>query len=166
MAAAAAPPASKLRRVIEVDEHGNRSPASSVASDPTSSVEALRPRQEIRYVSARDGVHLASATAGNGPPLVKTAKWLNHTEYDWESPVWSPLLGRLAVRNCLLCYDERGTELSDCDVPHCSFAAFIEDLEAAVDTFELERFALFGMLQGAPIGIAHAVRHPRIQSLV
>ena len=25
---------------------------------------------------------------GTGPPLVKAANWLNHLEYEWDSPVW------------------------------------------------------------------------------
>jgi hypothetical protein len=33
-------------------------------------------------------VHLAVATTGRGMPLVKTANWLNHIEFDWHSPVW------------------------------------------------------------------------------
>jgi hypothetical protein len=33
--------------------------------------------QEIKYCRASDGVRLAYATVGQGPPLVKTANWLN-----------------------------------------------------------------------------------------
>ena len=41
--------------------------------------------QEIKYCRAPDGVRLAYATIGQGPPLVKTANWMNHLEYNWES---------------------------------------------------------------------------------
>ena len=44
--------------------------------------------QTIRFVTATDGVKLAYAVSGNGPPLLKTANWLNHLEFDWQSPVW------------------------------------------------------------------------------
>ncbi len=44
-------------------------------------------RQEIRYCRTADGVRLAYALSGHGSPLVKTGNWLNHLEYDWESPV-------------------------------------------------------------------------------
>ena len=40
--------------------------------------------QEIRYCRTADGVRLAYAISGQGPPLVKTGNWLNHLEYDWE----------------------------------------------------------------------------------
>jgi DNA-binding winged helix-turn-helix (wHTH) protein/pimeloyl-ACP methyl ester carboxylesterase len=124
-------------------------------------------KQEIRFCRTPDGVHLAVATAGSGPPLVKTANWLNHVEFDWQSPVWVPLFTWLAARSCLVRYDERGTGLSDRDVLAFSFEAFVDDLEVVVDTLGLRRFPLLGISQGAPIAIAYAVRHPeRVSRLV
>ena len=43
-------------------------------------------KQEIRYCKAPDGVRLAYATAGSGPPMLRSAHWLGHLEYDWELP--------------------------------------------------------------------------------
>ena len=124
-------------------------------------------KQQVRFCKASDGVHLAFSAVGSGPPLVKTANWLNHLEFDWQSPVWSPLFTRLSARHRLIRYDERGTGLSDRDVPDFSFEAFVRDLEAVVDTLRLDRFALFGVSQGAPVAIAYAVRHPeRVSRLV
>jgi DNA-binding winged helix-turn-helix (wHTH) protein/alpha-beta hydrolase superfamily lysophospholipase len=123
--------------------------------------------QAITFCQAPDRVHLAVATAGRGRPLVKTANWLNHLEFDWQSPVWAPLFTRLASRHLLVRYDERGTGLSDRDVPEFSFASFVSDLETVVDACGLSRFALFGISQGAPVAIAYAVRHPdRVSRLV
>jgi pimeloyl-ACP methyl ester carboxylesterase len=48
--------------------------------------------------------------------LVKAANWLNHLEYDWQSPTWSELLHELAASHLLVRYDERGNGLSDWDV--------------------------------------------------
>ena len=45
--------------------------------------------QTIRFVTTRDGDKLAYAVSGSGPPLLKTANWLNHLEFDWQSPVWT-----------------------------------------------------------------------------
>jgi pimeloyl-ACP methyl ester carboxylesterase/DNA-binding winged helix-turn-helix (wHTH) protein len=123
--------------------------------------------QTVSFCRARDGVHLAVAAAGQGLPLVKTANWLNHLELDWRSPVWAPLFGRLAARYHLVRYDERGTGLSDRDVPRFTFHAFVRDLETVVDHCRLPRFALLGISQGAPVAIAYAVRHPeRVSRLV
>jgi pimeloyl-ACP methyl ester carboxylesterase len=52
-------------------------------------------------------------------------------------------------------------------VPDISFAGFEQDLDAVVEALHLERYVLLGISQGAPIGIAHAVRHPeRVSRLV
>jgi pimeloyl-ACP methyl ester carboxylesterase/DNA-binding winged helix-turn-helix (wHTH) protein len=124
-------------------------------------------RQQITFCRTSDGVHLAVATVGSGNPLVKTANWLNHLEFDWHSPVWSPLFSRLAARCRLIRYDERGTGLSSRDVPDFSFEAFVHDLETVVDELGLDRFALLGVSQGAPVSIAYAVRHPeRVSRLI
>ena len=129
--------------------------------------DAVGPPHRIRFCKTSDDVHLAVATTGCGMPLVKTANWLNHLEFDWQSPVWSPLFSRLAAQCQLVRYDERGTGLSDRDVADFSFEAFVRDLEAVVDEFALQRFALLGISQGAPVSIAYAVRHPeRVSRLV
>lgn len=121
----------------------------------------------IRFCETPDHVHLAVATTGRGMPLVKTANWLNHLEFDWQSPIWSPLFTRLAAHHQLVRYDERGVGLSDRDVEDFSFEAFVRDLETVVDQLELQRFALLAVSQGAPVSIAYAVRHPeRVSRLV
>ncbi|HEX2344932.1 MAG TPA: alpha/beta fold hydrolase [Vicinamibacterales bacterium] len=124
-------------------------------------------QQTVKFCRAPDGVHLAVATAGRGLPLVKAANWLNHIEFDWQSPVWAPLFTRLAAECELVRYDERGVGLSDRTVPDFSFDAFVRDLEAVVDECGLRRFALMGISQGAPVSIAYAVRHPeRVSRLI
>ena len=56
-------------------------------------------RQEIRFCTASDGIRIAYAEVGAGPPLLKTANWLNHLEADWQSPIWSHLLHALAAEH-------------------------------------------------------------------
>lgn len=116
--------------------------------------------QDVTFCRTADGVHLAVAVSGTGPPVVKAANWLNHIAYDWHSPVWSPALRLLASRYRLVRYDERGTGLSDWDVEETSFEAFVLDLETVVDWLGLERFALLGISQGAAVSIAYTARHP------
>lgn len=118
------------------------------------------PPQEIRFCTTADGVRLAYATTGAGPPLVKAANWLSHLDYDWESPVWRHWLVELSRRFRLVRYDERGCGLSDWDVPRFSFDDWVDDLEAVVDAAGLDRFPLLGLSQGGPVAIAYAVRHP------
>jgi DNA-binding winged helix-turn-helix (wHTH) protein/pimeloyl-ACP methyl ester carboxylesterase len=123
--------------------------------------------QEVHFCTASDGVRIAYALAGKGPPLVKAANWLNHLEYDWQSPIWSHLLHELASRYQLIRYDERGNGLSDWDVKEISFEAFVRDLESVVEATKLKRFALLGISQGCAVSIAYALRHPeRVSHLV
>jgi len=93
--------------------------------------------------------------------LVKTANWLNHIQFDWQSPVWRHWLRELTNENCLVRYDERGNGLSDWDTPKLSFEAFVDDLETVVDAAGLDQFDLLGISQGAPVAIAYSLRHPR-----
>lgn len=125
------------------------------------------PFQVVRHCSAPDGVSLAWSAVGEGFPLVKTANWLNHLEFDWQSPVWRHWLRELTRSNCLIRYDERGNGLSEREIPDFSLDAFVEDLEAVVDAAGVEQFDLFGISQGAPVAIAYSLRHPgRIRRMV
>ena len=87
-------------------------------------------RQEISFCTSGNNVRIAYAKVGSGPPLVKAGNWLNHLEYDWESPVWSHLLKWMAGGHQLIRYDARGNGLSDWDVQDISFDAFVRDLES------------------------------------
>ncbi len=123
--------------------------------------------QTIRFLTADDGVKLAYASSGSGPPLVKTANWLNHLEYDWQSPVWSHWFTTLSQHHTLYRYDVRGTGLSDRVETHLEFERFVSDLELVVDNAGLDRFALLGISQGASVAIEYAARHPeRVSHIV
>src|SRR3990170_4941794 len=123
--------------------------------------------QQIRFCTASDGVRIAYATVGEGPPLVKAANWLSHLEFDWRSPVWRHWLRELSRDHMLVRYDERGCGLSDWDVEDFSFEGWVSDLETVVDTLGLKRFPLVGISQGGPVAVTYAVRHPeRVSHLV
>jgi pimeloyl-ACP methyl ester carboxylesterase len=116
--------------------------------------------QEIKYCRATDGVRLAYSTAGQGPPLLRTAHWLNHLQLDWDNAVWGPMLRGLAAEHTLIRCDARGNGLSDWEVADISFDAWVRDLETVVEAVGVKRFALFGVSQSCAISIAYAVRHP------
>ncbi len=124
-------------------------------------------QQQIRFCKTNDGVRLAYAIVGKGPPLVKASNWLSHVEYDWQSPVWRPFLEQLARNRTVIRYDERGCGLSDWNVADLSFESWVRDLEAVADAIGLRRFPLLGISQGGPIAVAYTVRHPeRVSHLV
>jgi DNA-binding SARP family transcriptional activator/pimeloyl-ACP methyl ester carboxylesterase len=132
-------------------------PPDEAAADGPSAPEQ---RQDIRFCMTADGVRIAFATAGNGPPLIKTANWLNHLEFDWQSPVWRHMLQELTADFRLVRYDERGNGLSDWKVEDFSLEALVRDLETVVDAAGLDRFPLLGISQGCAVAISYAVRHP------
>ncbi len=124
-------------------------------------------KQDIRYCKAPDGVRLAYATVGSGPPLLKSAHWLGHLEYDWEFPILRPFLLGLAKDHTLVRYDARGNGLSDWDVRELSLEAWVSDMEAIVDAAGFSRFPLVGFSQGCAVSIAYAVLHPeRVSHLI
>jgi pimeloyl-ACP methyl ester carboxylesterase/DNA-binding winged helix-turn-helix (wHTH) protein len=146
-------------------EAGRASSATAAQAQSATAPNSLR--QEVHFCTATDGVRIAYAAVGQGPPLVKTANWLNHLEYDWESPVLSPLLHELAAGHRLIRYDARGNGLSDWEVEDLSFESFVRDLECVVEAAGLDRFPLLGISQGCAISVAYAVRHPeRVTHLV
>ena len=124
-------------------------------------------KQHVRFCTGTDGLRLAYAVHGTGPPLVRVATWLSHLELDWESPVWRHWVQRLGERHMLVRYDERGCGLSDANIGDPSVDLWVGDLEAVVDAVGLERFALLGVSQGAAIAVAYSARHPdRVSDLV
>jgi pimeloyl-ACP methyl ester carboxylesterase/DNA-binding CsgD family transcriptional regulator len=123
-------------------------------------------QQTIRFIKS-DSVRLAVATSGVGAPLVKSANWLSHLEFDWQSPVWRHWFRFLSAGRQLIRFDPRGCGLSDWDVADLSHAAQVADLEAIIDASGLDRFPLLGVSQGGAACIEYAVRHPeRVSQLV
>jgi len=124
-------------------------------------------RQIIRFCTSTDGTRIAYSTAGSGPPLVKAANWLNHLEYEWESPVWKHWIAEISRRHLFVRYDERGCGLSDWNVQDLSFDTWVRDLGTVVDALGVERFALLGISQGGAVAAAYAARHPeRVSHLI
>ncbi len=125
------------------------------------------PRQHIAFCRAGDGVRLAYAVVGEGPPLVRAANWMTHLGYDIESPVWSHWVRDLSRNHTFIRYDERGCGLSDWEAADFSFDDWVADLESVVEALGLERFPLLGVSQGGAVAVAYAARHPeRVSRLV
>jgi pimeloyl-ACP methyl ester carboxylesterase/DNA-binding CsgD family transcriptional regulator len=124
--------------------------------------------QRIRYLRTPDGVRLAWAEAGSGPPLVKAANWLTHLEYEWESPIWSHWMRFLSGHFRFIRYDERGCGMTDWRVPDLSAERQYSDLDQVIAAADLrEPFTMLGMSQGGANCLRYAVRHPeRVAGLI
>ena len=125
------------------------------------------PPDQVGFCRSSDGVRIAYAIHGNGPPLVVNSCWLSHLQHDWESPVWRHFLDELGQLATVIRYDERGFGLSDWDAEDFTLEARVADLEAVVEAAGLDRFALLGMAQGGPVAITYTHRHPaRVSRLI
>ena len=122
---------------------------------------ATTPPQEVRFCRSADGVRIAYAVHGSGPPLVISTCWLSHLQFDWESPVWRHFLADLGEFATVIRFDERGYGLSDWDVTDFSLDMRIARPRGG----RRRRRATTGsrclaMAQGGPVAIAYAARHP------
>ncbi len=149
-----------VAEVRALDDVGKTASAPAHRTQPPST-------QRVQFCHSSDETRLAYATVGRGYPMVRAAHWLTHLEHDWRSPLWHPFIEALSDRYQLIRYDQRGNGLSDWDVTDFSLDRCVADLEAVVDAAGLDRFALYGTSQGAPISIAYAVKHPqRVSHLI
>ena len=137
---------------------------------PRPDAERLRARpalHEVQFCRTSDGVRIAYARVGDGPPLVWAAHWLSHLAFSWESPIWRHWTEEFAKDHSFVHYDERGNGLSDWDNPIVSVDAFVRDLEAVVDALGFDRFALIGSSKGGATAMAYAALHPeRVSHLI
>jgi len=136
---------------------------------PQASQSRARPElnQTIKFCTASDGVRIAYAVAGEGPPIVRVGNWFTHLEFDWDAPPLRHMLEGLAEHRQLVRYDVRGTGISEREVGDIAFADFVSDLGAVVDAAGLKRFPLIAVSQGGPVSIAYTVGHPgRVSHLI
>jgi len=124
-------------------------------------------KQHVGFCTSPDGVRIAFAESGEGPPLVRVANWFTHLELDRQSAVWRHWFDFLSEGRTLIRYDPRGSGLSDRDVDDFSMDRWIEDLDAVVASAGLTRFPLIGLCQGGAVAAAYAARYPdRVSRLV
>lgn len=124
-------------------------------------------KQRVAFRRARDGVKLAYSRIGAGPPLVRTPNWHGHLDYEIENPLWRHWIAELSSRNTLLRYDQRGTGMSDWNIPELSFDLLLDDFAAVLDAAGLSRFDLLAISQGTLLAVAFAARFPeRVNRLV
>ena len=62
-------------------------------SDGTSNTYlSTQPGQKVHVCRTKDDVNIAMALSGQGMPVVRTATWFNHLEYDWNVQLRGALL--------------------------------------------------------------------------
>src|SRR3972149_1938109 len=112
--------------------------------------------QQMRFCTSFDGVRIAYATLGEGSPLVNVPPWASNLELGRKHPSGRVFWEELSRGRLYVTFDCRGVGGSQRDVDDLSLDARVRDVAAVVDHLQLERFDLFGGLDGAAAGGAHA----------
>ena len=121
---------------------------------------------QVQYAKTSDGVNIAFASMGEGPPLVRVMPpGFAHVLRDWT--MFPGALQPLTRTFRLIWYDPRGTGLSDRDGVDFSMEAMLCDLEAVIDSTGLGSFAVWGIANAVPIAVTYAAKHPdRVSHLI
>ncbi len=124
-------------------------------------------RAPIQYARSGD-VNVAYQVTGDGPfDLVFVPGFFTHLEIDWEYPANAHILERLGSFARLICFDKRGTGLSDRGVGLPDFETRMDDVRAVMDAAGSESAALFGYSEGGPMCVLFAATYPdRARALV
>lgn len=133
-----------------------------LSNKPVSEPMLASPSQnpKIRYATADDGVKIAFATSGSGPPLFRAAHFPSHLELEWAEPSERALFDELGKSHTLIRMDHRGSGLSDLDVDDFSTLRCAKDIKAVAYALGLDRLALFGSSSGAMICVEFAAMFP------
>jgi len=115
---------------------------------------------ETKYARSGD-IHIAYQTIGRGPcDVVLVPGFVSHVEYQWELPRWARNLERLASFSRLICFDKRGTGLSDRMASIPTLEERMDDVRAVMDAVGSNRAALFGISEGGPMSVLFAATYP------
>jgi pimeloyl-ACP methyl ester carboxylesterase len=119
-----------------------------------------------RYAKSGD-VHVAYQVFGEGPDLIVAPGFVSHVENSWDEPRLARWLTKLGGFCRVICFDKRGTGLSDrvAHLPHMDER--MDDLRAVMDAVGVECASLLGISEGGSLAALFAASHPkRTQSLV
>jgi len=122
---------------------------------------------EIAYAKSR-GLSIAYSVTGDGPlDLVIVPGFVSHQEAALEYPPLARATRRLASFARLISFDKPGTGLSDPVEGAPTLEERMEDLHAVMDAVGVERAALLGASEGAPMSALFAATHPdRTRALI
>ena len=124
---------------------------------------------KTEYIRSGD-THIAYQVVGDGPiDLVYVPGWVSHVELVWEEPTMARFLNRLASFSRLICFDKRGTGLSD-RVPDDKLPKLeerMDDLRAVLDAVGSESASVLGVSEGANLCALFAATYPhRVNAMV
>lgn len=127
-------------------------------------------QQDIRYAKNKEGQSVAYQVAGEGDlDIVFIPDWVTNLEVMREEPTVARFFDRLASFGRLICFDKRGSGLSD-PVPLGAIPTpeeWMDDVRTVLDGLGCRRAALFGHAEGGTMALLFAATHPeRTSALV
>ena len=122
-------------------------------------------KAKTQFARNAEGQYVAFQTLGEGEPdIVFIPDWCTNLDVMWEEPTIERFLNRLATMGRLICFDKRGTGISD-PVPMGAVPTFEEwmrDVESVLDAAGSKCAALLGHGDGSPMAILFAATHPEM----
>ena len=115
--------------------------------------------QQIAFCTTEDGVRLAYAVMGEGPPIFLVPTWANSIELDEDYAEGRAFKESLARDHQLITWDARGIGMSQREVGEISLESGLADLHAVVEHLGHQQFQLIACVGGTPIALAYAARH-------
>jgi len=116
--------------------------------------------QDISFCTTSDGVTIAYATLGDGPPVVYVCGWPGHLQMEWDTEFSREFITELGAGVKLVRYDMRGSGLSDSDIERVSLESSILDLAAVIDDVGPPVTLMsLGFLAG-PVAMTYASKYP------
>ncbi|HEX6245299.1 MAG TPA: alpha/beta fold hydrolase [Polyangiales bacterium] len=137
------------------------------ASAPVPDAAPAAPVWEPRYAQS-GALHIAYCTLGRGElDLVIVLGWAFPMQALFTLPSASAALRELSQLARVICFDKRGTGLSDRVKSLPALDERMDDLRAVLDAAQSERAILLGVSEGGPLSLAFAQAHPeRVAGLV
>jgi len=127
-------------------------------------------KRRTHYARNKEGQSVAYQVMGAGPPdIVFVPDWVTNLEIMWEEPTLARFLDRMASFGRLICFDKRGTGLSDPvslgAVP--TWEEWMDDVGTVMDAVGSECAAILGHGDGGQMALLFAATHPsRTSALV
>src|SRR2546425_267103 len=117
---------------------------------------------DVHYAKGPEG-QVAYQVTGRGPvDIVFVPDWVTNLEVMWEEAAIARFLARLGSIGRLICYDKRGTGISD-PVPLGALPTleqWMDDIRTVLDAAGAERAVLFAHGDGGPMAMLFAATYP------
>lgn len=122
-----------------------------------------------QYVKTPGG-YVAYQVFGEGPiDIVFITNWCTNLDVMWEEPSLARYFNRLATLGRVICFDKRGTGVSD-PVPLSrlpTLEEWMDDAREVMDTVESKQAVVIGDTEGGFMAMLYAASHPdRVSELI